>query len=124
MLSKLCSPSCLTNGNQSKPQELTQRLSCSMPAQTIALRAGRKAVVCGSAAAFPALNNVVDFPVAASLAFGPALPLKFDRVPAKVTVPVGLIKDLAENRVGHERHSTRASLISPSFSSMRGKHIN
>jgi hypothetical protein len=77
-----------------------------MPAQPIAARAGRQAILDGRVAPFTPMKRMVHFPIAVCIISVPAAFVEGDSVAAEVAMPLRFLPDLAELFRRHQRFSS------------------
>ncbi len=128
LLSKLLAepgvPPNRAGSNQSVLHYRVQLIARAMPAQAVAARAGRQAVLSRPAPAFTPLDYVVDLPRTAFVHSLESASLEYERVPAEMTVtrgPVEYRKKSAIRRLTHPAKILRHIGVS---SSQRMRSIN
>jgi hypothetical protein len=93
----------LVSGDEAIDQKVSNLLACAVPAQSIALYAGSKAVRRVFASPFASLDDVVDFPRAfLMLCF--SIAAKNKRISTEMTMPSGAIKYVRKLTIG-KHHS-------------------
>src|ERR1019366_8615691 len=90
----------LFHRDHSVQEQITEGIACAMPAQPIAARTSRKAVLRGLCAALITLDDMIHFPVSIGL-FIPAPVFKLDPVAAKVAMSGCFVVNLQQLTLTH-----------------------